>query len=57
VAKAVELSTIGKGKQKVAPMKMKVYSKVDGPVSESGEVVNMQLTHHAHSVTSVSLKR
>jgi hypothetical protein len=49
VAKAVESSTISKGKQKVAPARAKVFSEVDGPVSDSTEVIiNMPLTHHAH---------
>jgi hypothetical protein len=51
---AVESSTISKGKQKVVPAKTKVFSKVHGPISQSAKViVNMQLTHHAHSATSV----
>jgi hypothetical protein len=33
VAVAVESSTVGKGKRKVAPTRAKVYSEVDGPVS------------------------
>jgi hypothetical protein len=33
VAKAIESSTIGKGKQKVAPTRAKVYGVVEGPVS------------------------
>jgi hypothetical protein len=45
-AVAVELLTIGKGKQKVAPTRAKVFSEIDGPVSDPAEVViNRQLTH------------
>jgi hypothetical protein len=55
---AVELLTIGKGKQKASPTKTKVFSEVHGLVSQSAEVVvNTQLTHHAHSATSVSCTR
>jgi hypothetical protein len=55
---AVESSTIDKWKQKVAPAKTKVFSEVHGPVSQSAKVViNMQLTHHAHSATGVSCAR
>jgi hypothetical protein len=51
---AAEALTIGKGKQKAAPAKTKVFSEVYRPVSYSAEViVNMQLTHNAHSATSV----
>jgi hypothetical protein len=58
VVVVVESSTIGKGKQKVAPTRAKVFSKVDGPVSEPAEViVNSLLTCHAHSVTGVLLRR
>jgi hypothetical protein len=54
-AVVVESSTIGKGKQKVAPIRAKVFSEVDGPVSDSAEViVNMPLIHHAHSATGDS---
>jgi hypothetical protein len=57
-AKAVESSTISKRKWKVVPVRAKVFSEVDGPVSDSTEVVvNIQLTHHAHSATGVSLRR
>jgi hypothetical protein len=50
--------TISKGKWKVVPARAKVSSEVDGLVSESAKVVvNTPLTHHAHSVTSVSLGR
>jgi hypothetical protein len=46
VAKVAELSTIGKGKRKAAPVRAKVFSDVDGLVSNSTEVdINMQLTH------------
>jgi hypothetical protein len=46
VAIAVESSTIGKGKRKAALAKMKVFSKVDGLVSDFAKVVvNIQLTH------------
>jgi hypothetical protein len=34
VEKVVESSTVGKGKQKMAPARAKVYSKVDGPISD-----------------------
>jgi hypothetical protein len=34
VEKAVESSTVGKGKQKVAPARAKVYMTVDEPVSD-----------------------
>jgi hypothetical protein len=58
VAIVVELLTISKGKRKVAPAKAKVFSEVDGLVSHSVKVViNMQLTHSAHSVTSASRGR
>jgi hypothetical protein len=33
VEKVIELSTIGKGKQKAAPARAKVYAEVEGPVS------------------------
>jgi hypothetical protein len=50
--KVVELLTVGKGKQKAVPARAKVYSEVDGPVSDSARVVvNMELIHHAHSAT------
>jgi hypothetical protein len=31
--RAVESSTVGKGKRKAAPVRAKVYAEVDGPVS------------------------
>jgi hypothetical protein len=31
--RAVESSTVGKGKRKAAPIRAKVYAEVDGPVS------------------------
>jgi hypothetical protein len=58
VAVMVESWTIGKGKRKAAPTRAKVFSKVDGPVSNSAEVaINTQLTHNAHSVTGVLHRR
>jgi hypothetical protein len=56
-AKAVESSKISKGKWKVALTKTKVFSEVDGPVSDSAEVINTQLIHHAHSATGASCGR
>jgi hypothetical protein len=57
-AVAVESSTISKGKWKVAPARAKVFSEVDGPVSDPVEVVvNTQLIHHAHSATVASCRR
>jgi hypothetical protein len=58
VAKVIKLSTVSKGKQKVAPVKMKVYSEIDGLVGGSAKViVNMLLTYHTHSATTVLLGR
>jgi hypothetical protein len=55
---AVELSTIRKGKRKVAPARAKVFSEVHGLVSYPAKViVNMQLILNAHSATSVSCGR
>jgi hypothetical protein len=34
--RAVESSTVGKGKRKAAPARAKVYAEVDGPVSHLG---------------------
>jgi hypothetical protein len=45
VEKAVELSTVGKGKQKVAPARAKVYAEVDGPVSTLTSRHQYMLTH------------
>jgi hypothetical protein len=45
-AKAIESSTISKRRQKAAPTRAKVFSEVDGLVSESAKViVNTPLTH------------
>jgi hypothetical protein len=58
VLTAAEALTVSKGKWKVVPAKTKVFSEVDGLVSYSFEVViNMQLTHNAHSATGVSCGR
>jgi hypothetical protein len=57
-AKVAEMLTIGKGKRKVALARAKVFSEVDGPVSDSGDVViNTPLTYCAHSATGASLGR
>jgi hypothetical protein len=54
VPTVAEASTISKGKRKVVPAKIKVFSEVDRLVSDSAKVVvNKQLTHNAHSVTGV----
>jgi hypothetical protein len=43
--KGVELSTVGKGKRKVAPARAKVYTEVDGPVSILTSRRQYTLTH------------
>jgi hypothetical protein len=44
VAKAVKSSTIGKWKRKAAPARAKVYTEVEGPVSDL-------TSHHQHALT------
>jgi hypothetical protein len=54
VAKVIELSTVGKGKQKVVPARAKVYGEVDGPVSDLPKSSSIRTNTYAHSVTDAS---
>jgi hypothetical protein len=51
VEKVVELLTVGKGKQKVAPMRAKVYGVVEGPVSRLSKSTSICANIFAYSVT------
>jgi hypothetical protein len=53
-AKVVELLTVGKGKRKVAPTRVKVYGEVDGPVSDMLKLLSICTNTYAHSVTDAS---
>jgi hypothetical protein len=54
-AKAAESSTIGKGKRKVAPARAKVYTEVEGPVSDKS--LSISANAFAHSATDASCGR
>jgi hypothetical protein len=56
-SKVVELSTVTKGKRKVAPMRAKMYAEVDGPVSCLLKLTSICANIYAHSVTDVSCGR
>jgi hypothetical protein len=51
--KAVESSTVGKGKQKAAPARAKVYAAVDGPVSCLFKSTSIRANTYSYSATDV----
>jgi hypothetical protein len=57
VDKVIESSTVGKGKQKVAPARAKVYAVVDGLVSVLLKLLSTCASTFAYSVTDVSRGR
>jgi hypothetical protein len=52
-AAAVESLTVGKGKQKAAPARAKVYTAVDGPVSRLFKSTSIHANTYSYSVTNV----
>jgi hypothetical protein len=54
VEKAVESSTVSKGKQKAAPTRAEVYAEVDGPVSALLKSSSIYTNTFAYSATGVS---
>jgi hypothetical protein len=55
--KAVESSTVGKGKRKAAPARAKVYMGVGGPVGALLKLSSIYANTFAYSVTGVSRGR
>jgi hypothetical protein len=53
VEKAVESSTVRKGKRKAAPTRAKVYAAVDGPVRRQAKSTLIHINISAYSVTVV----
>jgi hypothetical protein len=49
----VESSTVGKGKQKAAPARAKVYAAVDGPVSRLSNSMSIHANTYSYSATDV----
>jgi hypothetical protein len=52
--KAVELSTIGKGKRKAAPARAKVYATMDEPVSDLPKSSSIRANLFTHSAIAAS---
>jgi hypothetical protein len=50
-AKAIELSTVGKGKWKAAPARAKVYGAVEGPVSNLSKLSSTCANTNSYSAT------
>jgi hypothetical protein len=50
--KVVELSTVSKGKRKVAPARAKVSGEVDGPVSHLSKLTSIRANTYSYSATN-----